>query len=55
MCFVMTVFSMVLIVLISVILFALLLGCAPIIAYIVNWIGETITDVIEWVEDIFRN
>ena len=55
MCFVMTVFSMSLIVLISVILFTLLLGCAPIIAYIVGWIGDTITDVVGWLEDIFRN
>lgn len=55
MCLVMTVFSMALMVLISVIIFAILFGCAPVIAYIVNWIGETITDVIEWIEDIFRN
>lgn len=55
MCFAITVFSMVLIVLISVILFALLLGCAPIIAYIVNWIGDVITEAVEWIEDIFWN
>ena len=46
---------MAMIVLISVILFALLLGFAPIIAYIVNWIGDVITEVVEWIEDIFRN
>ena len=49
------VFSMVLIVLISLILFFLLFGFAPIIAYIVNWIGDVITEAIEWIEDIFRN
>lgn len=53
--FVMMIFHMAILLLISVILLAILFGCAPIIAYIVNWIGETITDVIEWVEDIFRN
>lgn len=55
MCFVMTVFTMIIMLLISVILFALLFSCAPIIAYIVNWIGDVITEAIEWIEDIFRN
>ena len=55
MCFVMTVFTMIIMLLISVILFALLLGYAPIIADIVECIGETITDVVGWIEDIFRN
>ena len=55
MCFVMTVFAMAMIVLISIILFALLLGCAPIIAGIVECIGETITGVVVWIEDIFWN
>ncbi len=55
MCFVMTVFSMVLIVLISLILFLLLFGRAPIIDYIVNWIGEKIADEPDWLWDIFGN
>ena len=55
MCFVMTVFCMIIMLLISVIIFALLFGCAPIIAYIVNWIGDVITEAVEWIEDIFRN
>lgn len=55
MCFVMTVFSVIIMLLISIILFALLLGCAPIIAYIVNWIGDVITEASEWIEDIFWN
>ena len=55
MCFVMTVLAMAMIVLISVILFALLLGFAPIIADIVECIGETITDVVGWIEDILSN
>lgn len=55
MCFVMTFFAMAMIVLISVILFALLFGLAPIIAYIVNWIGDVITEAGEWIEDIFWN
>ena len=55
MCFVMTVFCMIIMLLISIILFALLFGCAPIIAYIVNWIGDAITDVVGWIEDIFWN
>lgn len=55
MCFVMTVFSVIIMLLISVILFALLFSCAPIIAYIVNWIGDVIIEVVEWIEDIFRN
>lgn len=55
MCFVMTVFAMAMIVLISLILFFLLFGFAPIIAYIVNWIGDVITEAVEWIEDIFRN
>ena len=55
MCFVMTVFCMIIMLLISVIIFALLFGCAPIIAYIVNWIWDVITEAIEWIEDIFRN
>lgn len=53
MCFVMTVFSMVLIVLISLILFFLLFGFAPIIADIVNWIGDKIADALDWLWDIF--
>lgn len=55
MCFVMTVFSVIIMLLISIILFALLLGCAPIIAGIVECIGETITGVVVWIEDIFWN
>ena len=55
MCFVMTVFSVIIMLLISVILFALLFGRAPIIAYIVNWIWDVIIEVVEWIEDIFRN
>lgn len=55
MCFVMTVFCMIIMLLISVIIFALLFGCAPIITDIVECIGETITDVVGWIEDIFRN
>ena len=53
--FVMTVFCMAIMLLISLILFALLFGCAPVIAYIVNWIGDTIFDVVDWIGDIFRN
>lgn len=55
MCFVMTVFCMIIMLLISVIIFALLFGCAPIIADIVECIGDVITEAIEWIEDIFRN
>lgn len=55
MCFVMTVFSVIIMLLISIILFALLLGYAPIIAGIVECIGETITGVVVWIEDIFWN
>lgn len=55
MCFLMTVFSIIIMLLISVNLFVLLLGFAPIIAYIVNWIGDVITETVEWIEDIFWN
>jgi len=55
MCFAVTVFSVIIMLLISVILFALLFGCAPIIAYIVNWLGDVITGVVEWIGDIFRD
>lgn len=53
--FVMTVFIMGIILLVSVLLFSLLFCCAPIIADIVDWIGYVITEAVEWIEDIFRN
>ena len=55
MCFVMTVFCMAIMLLISLIMFALLFGFAPVIAYIVNWIGDVITEAVGWIEDIFWN
>lgn len=45
--FVMMIFHMAILLLIAVILLAILFGCAPIIAYIVNWIGEKITDALD--------
>lgn len=53
--FVMMIFHMAILLLIAVILLAILFGCAPIIAYIVNWIGEKITDALDWLWDIFGN
>ena len=53
--FVMMVFHMVILLLISVIFLAILFGCAPIIAYIVNWIGDKIADALDWLWDTFSN
>nr|DAT04334.1 MAG TPA: hypothetical protein [Caudoviricetes sp.] len=53
MCFAMMVFHMAILLLISVIMLAILFGCAPIIAYIVNWIGDKIAVALDWLWDIF--
>lgn len=51
--FVTMVFHMVILFLISVISLAIFFGCAPIIAYIVNWIGDKIADALDWLWNIF--